>query len=277
MKWNLVVLGAISTLLSTEIGVFATPAIEAIASPRSPYLANATSSTVAQSTEVVIIPGRQSLIEFRNGETIQFISLADVHQIVFSTDLPIDSGQASVIVLRTIEPLRLKGVVETPTRGTVRQDYPNETVYPTNLVVVTVDKAGEKRTYTFDLKISLSQTPDTSNGVAIIPTDSQSQAQEMLTLADGRQANWRDIERGYAIALRQGYTTFTDPVVGKIQKFLALARQNVPFLEAAQRVGLPFEVIEALAQVGLQAQTAPTASPELYVPPTEAATDRTQP
>lgn len=39
----------------------------------------------------------------------------------------------------------------------------------------------------------------------------------------------------------------------KIQKFLALARQNIPFLEAAQRVGLPFEVIETLAIMGLQA------------------------
>ncbi|MEA5521362.1 hypothetical protein [Limnoraphis robusta] len=160
-------------------------------------------------------------------------------------------------MLRTIEPLRLKGVVETQTRGTVRQDYPYETAYPTNLVVVTVNETGEKRTYTFDLKISLSQTPDTSNGVAIIPTNSQSQAQEMLTLADGRRASWRDIEWGYAITLTQGYTTSTDPVVGKIQKFLALARQNVPFLEAAQRVGLPFEVIEALAQIGMQAVPTP--------------------
>ncbi|MEA5495954.1 hypothetical protein VB834_17220 [Limnoraphis robusta Tam1] len=121
----------------------------------------------AQTTEIVLIPGRQSLIEFRNGETIQYISLADVHQIVFSTDLPIDSGQASVIVLRTIEPLRWSGVVEAPARGTVREDYPNETVYPTNLVVVTSTPTGEKRTYIFDLKISLSQTPNISNGVAI--------------------------------------------------------------------------------------------------------------
>ncbi|WP_413167802.1 hypothetical protein ACL6C3_13985 [Capilliphycus salinus ALCB114379] len=67
------------------------------------------------------------------------------------------------------------------------------------------------------------------------------------------------------VALRQGYTTFTDPVVGKIQKFLALARQNVPFLEAAQRVGLPFEVIETLAIMGLQAiPTQP--EPERIIP-----------
>ena len=179
------------------------------------------------------------------------------------TDLPIESGQASLIVLKTIEPLRLKGVVETPTTGVIRKDYPHETVYPTNLVVVTLNEAGEKRTYTFDLSISLSQTPHASNGVAIVAVDS-SQTQ-VLTLADGRQANWRDIERGYAfaercvssIALQEGYTTSTDPVVTKIQKFLALARQNVPFLEAAGRVELPFEVIEALAEMGLQTVDTP--------------------
>ncbi|MGB3401142.1 MAG: hypothetical protein WBA77_00465 [Microcoleaceae cyanobacterium] len=229
---------------------------------------------ISQTTEVVLIPGRQSLIEFRNGETIQYISLADVHQIVFNTDLPIDSGQASLIVLKTIEPLRLKGVVETPATGIVRKDYPHETVYPTNLVVVTVNEAGEKRTYTFDLKVSLSQTSNASNSVAIVAVDS-SQTQ-VLTLADGRQAEARDIERGYAIALREGYTTSTDPVIGKIQKFLALARQNVPFLEAAARVELPFEVIEALAEMGLQEVDA---TPELFPPPlpTEATTDGIQP
>ena len=227
---------------------------------------------IAQTTEVVLIPGRQRYIEFRNGETIQYISLADVHQIVFNTDLPVESGQASLIVLKTIEPLRLKGVVETPATGIVREDYPHETVYPTNLVVVTVNQAGEKRTYTFDLSISLSQTPHASNGVAIVAVDS-SQTQ-VLTLADGRQAQAQDIERGYAIALREGYTTSTDPVVTKIQKFLALVRQNVPFLEAASRVGLPFEVIEALAEMGLQDQTAPP-SPELFSPLTETHTETT--
>lgn len=254
MKWNRLVLGAIATLVfTTTKKAFAIPTVVEVAA----------SSAIAQSTEVILIPGRQSLIEFRNGETIQYISLADVHQIVFSTDLPIDSEQASVIVLRTIEPLRLKGVVEAPSVGTVREDYPNETVYPTNLVVVMVNEAGKKRTYTFDLKISLSQTPPASNGVAIVAVDS-SQTQ-VLTLADGRQANWRDIERGYAIALREGYTTSTDPVVTKIQKFLALVRQNVPFLEAAQRIGLPFEVIETLAQMGLEAVPTPP-DPQKIIP-----------
>ncbi|MBD2482669.1 hypothetical protein [Planktothrix sp. FACHB-1365] len=36
-----------------------------------------------RSTEIVLIPGQQSLIEFRTGKTSHYISLADVHQIVF--------------------------------------------------------------------------------------------------------------------------------------------------------------------------------------------------
>lgn len=240
MKWCRIVLcSVIAGLMFSTIEAF----------PRS---ASAEVATNTQTTEVVIIPGRQSLIEFRNGETIQFISLADVHQIVFSTDLPIASGQASVIVLRSIEPLRLKGVVETPTTGNVRQDYPNETIYPTNLVVITSTPTGQKRTYTFDLRISLSPVPRTSTEIAIGSPESSS-GQQSLILADGRRASWRDIEWGYAIALRENYTNSRDPVVKKIQSFLDLARQNVPFLEAAQRVGLPFEVVEALAEIGLNA------------------------
>lgn len=162
MNWNRVVLGAFAGLMLTTTRVEATPTVETVAD----YIA------IAETTEIVLIPGRQSLIEFRNGETIQFISLGDVHQIVFSTDLPIETGQASVIVLKTIEPLRLKGVVETPARGTVREDYPYETAYPTNLIVVTVNPTGQKRTYTFDLKVSLSPTPNPATEIAIIPEES---------------------------------------------------------------------------------------------------------
>jgi hypothetical protein len=294
MKWNRVILGAIrlnhaiavrlmAHFMFTKYALLGAVAILAFTTTNKAFAIStvtevATSIAIAQTTEVVLIPGRQSLIEFRNGETIQYISLADVHQIVFSTDLPVESGQASVIVLKTIEPLRLKGVVEAPATGIIRKDYPHETVYPTNLVVITLDEAGEKRTYTFDLKVSLSQTPNASNGVAIVAVDS-SQTQ-VLTLVDGRQANWRDIERGYAIALKEGYTTSTDPVVTKIQKFLALARQNVPLLEAAGRVELPLEVIEVLAEMGLQTVESPSLPlPELFPPPlpTEATTDEIQP
>ncbi|MCG5060695.1 MAG: hypothetical protein KA714_22625 [Limnoraphis sp. WC205] len=49
--------------MSTTIRVSATPTVETVAD----YIA------IAQTTEIVLIPGRQSLIEFRNGETIQYI------------------------------------------------------------------------------------------------------------------------------------------------------------------------------------------------------------
>lgn len=219
------------------------PAIETVTAPKA----------LTKTTEIVLVPGRQSVIEFRNGETIQFVSLADVHQIVFSTDLPVDTGKASLIVLRTIEPLRLKGVVETPSRYRVSEDYPYETIYPTNLVVVTSNQNNEKRTYTFDLKISLSLNRNVStNGVAIV-SEVLPSTEEFLTLVDGRRANLSDIQRGYVEALKGKYTTYKDPVVAKIQKFLDLARHGVSFLEAAKRAGLPFAVVEALASIGLQA------------------------
>ena len=246
MNWKQAITGAIAclTIISSRV-LSAPPAIESLTAPKA----------LAETTEIVLVPGRQSVIEFRNGETIQFISLADVHQIVFSTDLPIDTGLASLIVLKTIEPLRLKGVVETPSIRSVRkEDYPYETIYPTNLVVVTSNQNNEKRTYTFDLTISLTRNPQISNGIAIVP-EVLPPTEELLTLADGRQASLQDIRRGYVEALKGKYTTYKDPVVAKIQKFLNLARQDVPFLEASKRAELPFVVVEALAKMGLQSST----------------------
>lgn len=243
MDWKRVVLGAIVGLAIMSDRAFSVPpAIETVTAPKA----------LVETTEIVLVPGRQSVISFRNGETIQFVSLADVHQIVFSTDLPVDTGKASLIVLRTIEPLRLKGVVEIPASYIRSEDYPYETIYPTNLVVVTSNQNNEKHTYTFDLKISLSQNSNTTNGVAIV-SEVLPSTEEFLTLVDGRRANLSDIQRGYVEALKGKYTTYKDPVVAKIQKFLDLARHGVSFLLAAERAGLPFTVVEALASIGLQA------------------------
>ncbi|NER01314.1 MAG: hypothetical protein F6K17_01055 [Okeania sp. SIO3C4] len=243
MNWKGAIFGAIASFaIISNRALSVPPAIETVIAPKA----------LAETTEIILVPGRQSLIEFRNGETIQFISLADVHQIVFSTDLPVDTGRASVIVLKTIEPLRLKGVVETPSIRSVREeDYPYETIYPTNLVVVTSNQNNEKRTYTFDLTISLTRTPQVSNGVAIVP-EVLPPTEELLTLTDGRQASLLDIRRGYVEALKGKYTAYKDPVVEKIKKFLDLARHGVAFIEAAQRAELPFAVIESLAEIGLR-------------------------
>ncbi len=241
MSGKLAVLGAILVLGWVSDPVLSVPII--------PTLSD--SKALIQSTEIVLVPGRSSVIEFRNGEMIQFISLADIHQIVFSTDLPIDTGQASIIVLKPIEPLRLKGLVEIPYTGLVRENYPAKTIYPTNLVVVTSSKSGEKRTYTFDISISLTRNPEIPNGIAIVP-QVQPSTEETLTLTDGRKANLSDIQRGYTEALKQKYTSYKDPAVKKIQKFLDLARYGVSFSEAAQRADLPFVVIESLAEIGLQ-------------------------
>ncbi|NET14898.1 MAG: hypothetical protein F6K08_19720 [Okeania sp. SIO1H6] len=243
MNWKGAIFGAIASLaIMSNRALSVPPAIETVTAPKA----------LAETKEVILVPGRQSLIEFRNGETIQFISLADVHQIVFSTDLPVDTGRASVIVLKTIEPLRLKGVVETPSIRSVREeDYPYETIYPTNLVVVTSNQNNEKRTYIFDLTISLTRTPQVSNGVAIVP-EVLPPTEELLTLTDGRQASLLDIRRGYVEALKGKYTAYKDPVVEKIKNFLDLARHGVAFIEAAQRAELPFAVVESLAEIGLQ-------------------------
>ncbi len=239
MNWK-VILGGISALIVMSGRAWAVPVLKTLSAAKA----------LSQSTEIILVPGRSSVIEFRNGEKIQFISLADIHQIVFSTDLPIDTGQASIIVLKPIEPLRLRGMVEIPYTGPVRKDYPAKTIYPTNLVVVTV-QGDQKRTYTFDLSISLQRNTQIPNSIAIV-AQSRPPTEELLTLSDGRRAKLSDIRAGYIEALKGNYTSLKDPVVEKIQKFLDLARHGVKFVEAAQRADLPFVVVESLAEIGLQ-------------------------
>ncbi len=248
MNWKWSILGAVAGLIvGSSRAVARPPAVDVVNE----------SKAVVQVTEVVLTPGRQSLIEFRNGERIQFISLADVSQIVYLTNMPVETGRASLIVLKTIEPLRLKGVVEVPSLGRISEDSPYETAYPTNLVVSTIDSTGELRTYTFDLRVSVRRVLTASNGIAII-SDIEPLKEEVLVLEDGRRAILSDIELGYVEALREKYTSYKDPVVGKIQKFLNLARYDVSFVEAARRAELPFVIVEKLAEIGLNSTVIPS-------------------
>ncbi len=97
MKWNRVVLGAIAGLMFTTGKAYAISTVVEVAA----------SSAIAQSTEVVLIPGRQSLIEFRNGETIQYISLKNSSRVVLATD---EDREGEFISWHLFDALNLKNI-----------------------------------------------------------------------------------------------------------------------------------------------------------------------
>lgn len=95
-----------------------------------------------QPTTVKIFPGRSSVIDFRNGERMNYIELANQERILYNTDAPLESGRAKLITIRLSEPLPFKGQTRPPGFGRRSSS--------TNLIVTTIERSGEQKTYIFD-------------------------------------------------------------------------------------------------------------------------------
>lgn len=186
---------------------------------------------------VPIFAGRNSAIEFRTGERIQFLQLSDPSLMVFSTNAPVESGQASVIILRLIRPLRFPGVITTPAP---------------NLTVTT-----NQGTYFFNLVPSYQSQPNTApSGVAIVPGSTMSFASAGQTTIATRQgqATADDVRRGLRVAIRQGFTTQDDPIVDQVQQAIGLMQRGTPLPEIASVLAAPSlpTVLVVLGGMGIE-------------------------
>ncbi|MEM9215668.1 MAG: hypothetical protein AAGD25_15175 [Cyanobacteria bacterium P01_F01_bin.150] len=226
----------VSALLSMGIWLIASPS-----QAQTPSLNPIPSE---QAEQLTLRPGRQSIIDFQNGQIIYFVRLADISQIVFSTDIPIDSGAAQSVFLQPINPLNL----ERPLRTT-------EGRYPTNITIGTNGPLGRKL-YTFNLVINSSGTPPETNSIIIgpetLPEPEEPTSNNLLVNNGTTTASINDIERGIRVALRRGYTRASDPVIRKLDTFLAIARQNTPLIDAAEHADLDFNVVVTLAELGIE-------------------------
>lgn len=226
----------------------------AMAQEQSSMTAIPTEQATEFTQDIHLYPGRQSIINFDNGERIYFIQLADVTRVVFSTDVPIETGQAQTVLLRPIYPLRLE-----------RPALTSNGRYPTNITIGTISRKG-RQLYTFDVVINSGHSGDDVDGINIdIPTPQPlpEPNYNQIALAGGRTATIPHVEIGVRVALRQGYTSINDPIMAKIDQFLAIARQNSTALpQVAQEVGINFEVITTLAAMGLEEETASMAQRE---------------
>lgn len=211
-------------------------------------------------TPVNLYPGRSVMIDFRTDEVITYIQLSDLSEIVYQTNAPVDSGQAKLITLRRIEDLTFPGQTEAAVP---------------NLLVTTVDAAGEQRTYTFNL-VLLSRQPRLAdiNGVAIVPA-AEAQAERLNLLRnEGElvedpltvdtlqtslgQADVDDLARGLDRAIALGYTPADDPVVAQTQAVIELVQFDIPLRQAIREVGLPLDVAISLGEIGLENEPLPT-------------------
>ncbi|AFZ38077.1 hypothetical protein Sta7437_4619 (plasmid) [Stanieria cyanosphaera PCC 7437] len=195
-------------------------------------------TAIANSIKVSINPGRIAVIDFSaTDEAIAYIGLGDASRIVYNTDFPIESGTAQTIFLLPIEELEFPGATTTKI---------------TNLVAKTVDGSGVSRVYNFQIEhsnsvvdLGIKITPQTRKTIADID-------RQTIKVSSGRAANLDDVARGLTLAIGRGFTTADDPVVTKIRRFIALARNSdLSVIESAQAAEIDLAVISSLAEMAL--------------------------
>lgn len=202
-----------------------------------------------QPTTVKIFPGRSSVIDFRNGERMNYIELANQERILYNTDAPLESGRAKLITIRLSEPLPFKGQTRPPGFGQRSS---------TNLIVTTIERSGEQKTYIFDL-LPATGIPGSAdrNGIAIVPQaslktgHSQNIENNSSVQTNLGPASLTDISKGLQISITRQYSASDDPIVFQVEEWLALARNGVPFREAAKQLNIPLSVIVSLGEIGI--------------------------
>lgn len=86
---------------------------------------------------VKVLPGRATAIDFSSTQQcIISVVLADPSRLVYNTDVPIESGQASTLFLKQIQPLKFPGA----TIANV-----------TNLFIKTVNSQGRQQLHIFNV------------------------------------------------------------------------------------------------------------------------------
>lgn len=195
-------------------------------------------TAIANGINVSVNPGRIAVIDFSaTDEAISYIGLGDASRVVYNTDFPIPSGTAQTIFLLPIEELEFPGATTTRI---------------TNLVAKTVDADGISRVYNFQIyhsnsvaNLGVKIMPQTRNTVADIES-------QTIKVSYGRAANLDDVARGLTIAIARGFTTADDPVVSKVKRFIAVARNGeLSVVESARSADIDLAVISSLAEMAL--------------------------
>ena len=242
MKFSKILKLSNLTLLAVTSGVF--PIQPSVLAAESTVVANLNYEQVGQETaiasgiNVTVNPGRIAVIDFSaTDEAISYIGLGDASFVVYNTDLTIQSGMAQTIFLLPIEELKFPGATTTKI---------------TNLVVKTVDAGGVSRVYNFQINHSQSVT---NLGIKITSQTLQASAdvnRSGIKVSYGRTANLDDVARGLTLAISRGLTTADDPVVSKVRRFIALARNGeLTVLESAISAEIDLAVISSLAEMAL--------------------------
>lgn len=148
---------ALSVMLLQPIGVIAQEMIRV--SP--------TATTNQQQTMTVKVwAGRATAIDFSAvHQRITSVVLGDPSRLVYTADAPIESGQASTLFLKQIQPLKFPGAT---------------TATLTNLLIKTIDAQGKQQLHSFNV-MAAHGSPEYSN-VQVSRPASVSNCQQMIEM-----------------------------------------------------------------------------------------------
>lgn len=193
-----------------------------------------TRTTNQQLIMVKVWSGRATAIDFSSTkQRIISVVLADPSKLVYNADLPIESGQASTLFLKQIQPLKFPGATTTNL---------------TNLFIKTVDAQGRQQLHVFNVlaahgspeygNVQVSKTASTTS--SLLPTLSTS---ELLDR----------VEAGMQVAIARGLAKADDPLFDRVRQFIVEAGSGTSLAVATRRANVSPALILKLSQLGLQA------------------------
>lgn len=188
---------------------------------------------------IQVWPGSGTNLDFTgSGQFIYRAWLDDPSRVQFDTDTPIENANAQIIHLRKVDPIDFEGL---PATGV------------TLLSVATVDGAGQRNLYQFQVSYGDSQ-PEYST-IALMPQavpQTSIAATIPATAADGG-VDIETFRAGVAQLIREGTIEGDGPMHGRLKTFIALVRNGSTPVAAAQTAEVNLEVVQQVAQIGLQA------------------------
>jgi len=235
MKWNWVSVLVIAAIQLTPIRAIAAPLVQTISQAQAQGL-------TGDGATVIVWSGSGTNLDFtQTGEKIQRAWLDDPSKITIDFDTPLCSGNsesscnkagASVVHLRRIVGVQFPTLPSTAT---------------TLLTIVTQASSGQK-VYLF--KVAIGQGHPNYASIAIAPGQQQSGDGNGVLIANGKTANWSDVNRGLSRAIQRGLIQSNSPVVKRVQECLALIHNGTAMKDAIAQSHLSLALITKLAEMG---------------------------
>ncbi|MEM9566670.1 MAG: hypothetical protein AAF974_00040 [Cyanobacteria bacterium P01_E01_bin.34] len=189
------------------------------------------SNAALQRNQQIYVRQGVTAIDFNPaGETVRHVEVSNPDKVSINFDGDIDSGYATTVFLRPVTGVTIPHLPQSPT---------------TQVMVLTQDGAGQRKTYPFQLVYAPNGSdcsvwsiyPDTDG----LPT---------IELADRRRVPVEYVTMGLAVAARDGSLPYDNPLRQRVESFLALVENGERVLPAAEQAGVSVAVVRDLAQKG---------------------------